>query len=56
MKRFYRNMNYDKAEEIRRLYFSRQKKQVELATMFGIRQNTVSRIISGMVWQGNVRM
>jgi DNA-binding MarR family transcriptional regulator len=47
---FYRNMTKEKAEEIRRLYFSRQKKQVELAEMFGIKQNTVSRIISGMVW------
>lgn len=49
-KRFYRNMDRDKANEIRRLYFSRQKKQHELAEMFGIRQNTVSRIVSGMVW------
>jgi DNA-binding transcriptional regulator LsrR (DeoR family) len=47
---FYRNMTKEKAEEIRKLYFSRQKKQVELAEMFGIKQNTVSRIISGMVW------
>lgn len=50
MKRHYRNMTPAKAEEIRRLYFSREKKQAELAAMFGIRQNTVSRIISGMVW------
>lgn len=49
-KRFYRHMDRSKAEQIRALYFSRQKKQVELAAMFGIRQNTVSRIISGMVW------
>lgn len=49
-KAFYRNMNKQKAEEIRQLYFSRQKKQRELAEMFGIKQNTVSRIISGMVW------
>jgi DNA-binding transcriptional regulator LsrR (DeoR family) len=44
-------MTPEKADEIRRLYFSRKKKQAELAAMFGIRQNTVSRIISGMVWQ-----
>lgn len=49
-KRFYRHMTKQKAEEIRRLYFSRQKKQAEIAEMFGIRQNTVSRIISFMVW------
>jgi DNA-binding transcriptional regulator LsrR (DeoR family) len=49
-KRFYRHMTKQKADEIRRLYFSRQKKQVELAEMFGVKQNTVSRIISDMVW------
>ena len=49
-KRFYRNMDKIKAEEIRRLYFSRQAKQAELAERFGIKQNTVSRIVSGMVW------
>ncbi len=43
-------MDRAKAEEIRALYFSRQKKQAELAAMFGIKQNTVSRIISGQVW------
>jgi DNA-binding transcriptional regulator LsrR (DeoR family) len=49
-KEFYRNMTREKAEQIRKLYFSRQKKQKELAEDFGIKQNTVSRIISGMVW------
>ncbi len=50
MKSHYRNMNYAKAQEIRRLYFSRQAKQAEIARLYGIKQNTVSRIISGLVW------
>lgn len=49
-KNHYRHMNRDKAERIRRLYYSRQYKQRELANLFGIRQNTVSRIVSDMVW------
>jgi len=43
-------MNYEKAAQIRDLYFSRQKKQTELAVMFGLAQGSVSRIISGQVW------
>jgi len=43
-------MNREKAEEIRKLYFSRQAKQEQIAKMFGIRQNTVSRIVSGVTW------
>ena len=43
-------MNREKAEEIRRLYFAREKKQQELAEIFGIKQNTVSRTKSGMEW------
>ena len=49
-KRYYKTMNYAKAELMRSLYFSRQKKQAELAEMFGIRQGSVSRIVSGKVW------
>ena len=49
-KSFYKNMTKEKAEEIRKLYFSRQKKQWELAEMFGIRQGSVSRILSDQVW------
>ena len=48
----YRNMDRGKAAEIRRAYFSREAKQKELAERYGIRQNTVSRIISGLVWDG----
>lgn len=46
----YRNMTREKADEIRRAYFAREKNQRELAEEHGIRQNTVSRIVSGMVW------
>lgn len=46
----YRHMTRTIAEEIRRLYFSRQAKQAELAERYGIRQNSVSRIVSGKVW------
>jgi DNA-binding transcriptional regulator LsrR (DeoR family) len=49
-KKYYRNMTKEKAEEIRKLYFSRQKKQSELAAMFGIKQGSVSRILSDQVW------
>lgn len=46
----YRHMTHEKAEEIRRAYFSRQAKQSELAAKYGIRQNSASRIISGITW------
>ena len=49
-KRFYRHMDPTKASEIRKLYFSRAYTQAELAALYQVRQNTVSRIISGMVW------
>lgn len=50
-KRWYRHMDYAKAEKIRELYFIRNMKQTELAKMFGIAQGSVSRIVSGRVWQ-----
>lgn len=46
----YRHMDADKAREIRRRYFAREAKQAELAVQFGVAQNTVSRIISGLSW------
>lgn len=49
-KRHYRHMTPEKAAEIRRAYFSREAKQQELAERYGIRQNTVSRIVSGLSW------
>ena len=49
-KRHYRQMTPDKAREIRRAYFAREANQPQLARQYGIRQNTVSRIVSGIVW------
>ena len=46
----YRNMTRAKAEYVRYLYFKRRLKQREIAEIHGIKQNTVSRIVSGMVW------
>lgn len=50
-KSHYRNMDRDKAEKIRRLYFSGSMNQREIAYLFGIKQGSVSRIVSGLVWQ-----
>ena len=50
-KRHYRHMTPEKAAEIRRRYFAREATQRELAEEYGIRQNTVSRIVSGQVWE-----
>jgi len=49
-KRNYRHMDRQKAEEIRRRYFAREANQPQLAREYGVRQNTISRIISGQVW------
>ena len=49
-KRFYRLMTVEKATEIRRRYFAREANQPQLAREFGIKQGSVSRIISGQVW------
>lgn len=49
-KRSYRNMTMEKAMEIRKAYFAREENQRELAERYGIKQSTVSRIISDLVW------
>ncbi len=46
----YRHMSRAKAYEIRRRYFAREATQAQLAQLFGIRQGSVSRIVSGQVW------
>ena len=46
----YRNMDRAKAAEVRRAYFAREATQTQIAERFGIKQGTVSRIISGQVW------
>jgi DNA-directed RNA polymerase specialized sigma subunit len=48
--RRYRNMDRAKADEIRRAYFAREGTQKAIGERHGIGQNTVSRIISGIVW------
>lgn len=49
-KRSYRNMNLTVAREMRRLYFGERIKQVRIAEQFGVKPNTVSRVVSGIVW------
>jgi DNA-binding transcriptional regulator LsrR (DeoR family) len=46
----YRHMSREKALEIRRRYFAREAKQAQLAAEYGIKQCSVSRIVSGQVW------
>lgn len=43
-------MTRQHADAIRELYFKRRMKQKEIGAMFGVGQNTVSRIISGLSW------
>lgn len=43
-------MTRAKAQEIRRAYFAREAKQAELAAKYGVKQNTISRIVSEQVW------
>jgi DNA-binding transcriptional regulator LsrR (DeoR family) len=50
-KRYYRKMTAEIAAEISRAYFAREAKQAELAARYGIAQASVSRIVSGIVWQ-----
>lgn len=49
-KRHYRHMNKRKADLMRELYFVGKIKQADLGRMFNMRQSSVSRIISGLVW------
>ena len=49
-KRYYRHMTAEKAEAIRRAYFAREANQRELAERYGVRQGTVSKIISEQTW------
>lgn len=52
-KKYYRDMNHDKADEVRRLYFSREMTQKQLAAKFQISQSAVCRIVSGWTWVKN---
>ena len=49
-KRAYRNMTPRTAKVMRDLYFVGKLKQHEIGRMFGVKQGSVSRIISGQVW------
>lgn len=49
-KRAYRTMTPKAAKVMRDLYFMGKLKQHEIGRMFGVKQNSVSRIISGQVW------
>jgi hypothetical protein len=49
-KRHYRGMTPKIAAVMRDLYFIGKLKQREIGRMFGRRQNSVSRIVSGQVW------
>jgi DNA-binding transcriptional regulator LsrR (DeoR family) len=46
----YRDFKREYADEVRRLYFSRQMTQKQLAYHYKISQSTVHRIISDKVW------
>lgn len=52
MKSHYRNMNKERADYIRELYFNKHYRYTEneLAEMFYMSQSSISRIISGAVW------
>jgi len=49
-KSHYRHMTREKAKEIRRAYFAREANQPQLAERYGVKQNTISRIVSEQVW------
>jgi DNA-binding transcriptional regulator LsrR (DeoR family) len=53
MKSHYQHMNLSKARAIRILYFVFNLKQQAIADHFGIRQGSVSRILSNQVWYEN---
>lgn len=50
MKRHYRHMTPMAAQVIRDLYFIGKLKQWQIGLMFGIKQGSVSRIVSDQVW------
>ena len=49
-KRFYRQSSPLVARAARELYFVGRLKQREIGRMFGLRQCSVSRMVSGQVW------
>lgn len=49
-KSYYRHMSPMAAKAMRELYFVGRLKQHEIGKMFGLRQGSVSRVISEQVW------
>lgn len=49
-KRFYRNSSPLIARVARDLYFVGKLKQREIGRMLGLRQGSISRMVSGQVW------
>ena len=49
-KRYYRHSSPIMARAARELYFVGRLKQHQIARMFGLRQHSVSRIVSGQTW------
>ena len=45
-----RKNGLERANEIRKAYFSRQAKQKELAKIYMLSQANISKIISGHIW------
>lgn len=50
MKTHYRQMTYARAQSIRALYWNDGWTQARIAAAYGVRQNTVSRIVQEIVW------
>lgn len=48
--RHYRHFKREDADEVRRLYFSRQMTQKQLAAKFGLSQSAICRIVSNHTW------
>lgn len=48
--RHYRHFKREDADEVRRLYFSRQMTQKQLADKFKVSQSAICRIISNHTW------
>jgi DNA-binding transcriptional regulator LsrR (DeoR family) len=48
--RNYRHFKREDADEVRRLYFSRQMTQKQLAAKFGLSQSAICRIVSNHTW------
>lgn len=48
--RHYRHFKREYADEVRRLYFSREMTQKQLAKKFNVSQSAICRILSNSTW------